>query len=482
MLKNIFKLLLLLVFALVAFLILNTVIGKKPIPVYQIITIKDSTDSAALHLSKAIQIKTVSLGDTLPIDTAAFIQFRHFLDATYPTIQKQLPKQTFNQFSYVYTWKGKDTTLSPCVLMAHMDVVPVEAVAESKWTVPSFSGAIKNDTIWGRGAVDDKVAVIAIMESVEQLLKEGYTPERTTYLCFGHDEEIAGKRGARVISEWFKLKNIKPFLVLDEGGQIDNQHFKRLNRPVAVIGTSEKGYVNIDLTVEIPGGHSSIPNKETAIDVLNQAIEKIRAHQMKPNIPASISELLNRTKPAEQFFNQVVLSNLWLFNSAVMSNLEKTKETNAMVHTTLVPTIVKAGIKDNVIPSVAKATFNSRILPGESSDDVLNFVIKAINDNRVLVKKQTISLMEPSPVTPFNHPSFKKVESIIGRIVPNVIVSPYLMLGASDARYYRSFSEAVLNFSAVQDTKGFHGIDERIGKSDLNRMVGFYRMLIKEKW
>ena len=203
---------------------------------------------------------------------------------------------------------------------------------------------------------------------------------------------------------------------------------------------------------------------------------------MKPSIPASIKELLNRTKPAEQFLMQVLLSNLWLFNGAVINELEKTKETNAMVHTTLVPTIVKAGIKDNVIPSVAKATFNSRILPGESSDDVLNFVIKAINDDRVSVKKQTISLMEPSPVTPFDHPSFKKIESIIGRIVPNVIVTPYLMLGASDARYYRSFSEAVLNFSAVQDTKGFHGIDERIGKSDLNRMVGFYRMLVMEKW
>jgi carboxypeptidase PM20D1 len=118
----------------------------------------------ARHLSEAIQIKTVSFGDTLAIDTAEFLKFRKFIETTYPTITAKLPRQTFNEFSYVYKWTGKDTSLAPYVLMAHMDVVPVEPVAESKWSVPSFSGTIKNDTIYGRGAVDDKFSVIAILE------------------------------------------------------------------------------------------------------------------------------------------------------------------------------------------------------------------------------------------------------------------------------------------------------------------------------
>jgi carboxypeptidase PM20D1 len=164
----------------------------------------------------------------------------------------------------------------------------------------------------------------------------------------------------------------------------------------------------------------------------------------------------------------------------LVSQLEKTKETNAMIHTTIVPTIVKAGIKDNVIPSSAKATLNSRILPGQSSDEVVDYVIKTINDDRVVVKKQTISLMEPSATTSTDHPSFKKVEGVVYKTVPNVIVSPFLMLGASDSRYFRSFSEAVLNFSAVADVKGFHNINERIGVADLNRMIYFYENLIQE--
>lgn len=480
MLKKVFKLLGVLFLLLIVVLVFNTVKDNKQLPKYTVEGKPAENDSAALHLSQAIQIKTISFGDTLAIDTAEFIKFRTFLENSYPNVHSKLERKIFNQFSYVYKWPGKDTTARPYVLMGHMDVVPVEAVAESKWSVPSFSGAIKNDTIWGRGAVDDKVAVIAILESVEQLLKQNFTPNRTIYLCFGHDEEISGKRGAKVMSAWLKEQGIKPALVLDEGGQIDTKHFQQLKRPFAVIGTSEKGYANFDLSVEIPGGHSSMPANETAIDVLNKAIANIRAHSMEPAITPTMQELLNRTKTAESFSKRMVLSNLWLFQGLMIGQLEKTKETNAMVHTTLVPTILNSGIKDNVIPTVAKATFNSRILPGQTSDDVLKFITKAVNDNRVVIKKQTISLMEPSAITSSENPEFKKVEQIIYHSVPDVIVSPFLMIGATDSRYFRGFSDAVLNFSAVQDVKGFHGIDERIGKSDLNRMIFFYNQLLSK--
>jgi carboxypeptidase PM20D1 len=440
-----------------------------------------NNDSAALHLSQAIQIKTISFGDTLAIDTAEFTKFRVFMETTYPFMHQQLERQIFNQFSYVFTWKGKDTTLAPHVLMAHLDVVPVEAVAESKWTYPSFSGQITKDTIWGRGAVDDKGAAIGIMEAVEKLLREGFVPKQTIYLTFGHDEEIAGKRGANVFSKWFKDNNIKPAFVLDEGGQIDTQRFKSLGRPVAVIGTGEKGFVNIDLTVELPGGHSSMPEKETAIDILNNSIVKARANQIPASITPPVQELLNRTGAAESFLKRAVIANMWLFKGAVISQMEQNKQTNALVHTTLVPTIVKAGIKDNVIPSIAKATFNSRILPGQTSDDVVNFVKAAINDERVTVKKQSISLMEPSSTTATANPSYKRLEDIVYQVVPNVLVSPYLMIGATDSRYFRGFSDAVLNFTPMQDAKGFHGIDERIGISDLNRMIAFYALVMKGK-
>jgi len=368
----------------------------------------------------------------------------------------------------------------PTILIyGHYDVQPVDPV--ELWTDPPFSANIKEGKIYARGAVDDKGSAISIFEAAEQLLKENFQPERTIYLCFGHDEEIAGKRGAAKISAWFKEQKIHPELVLDEGGQVDREHFKELQRPVAVIGVGEKGYVNIDLTVEIPGGHSSMPFPETAIDILNSAIAKIRAQQMPAKITPPIQELFLRIGPGGGLLNRMALSNQWLFRSMLITELEKTKQTNALIHTTLVPTIVKAGIKDNVIPSVAKATFNSRILTGETSDDVVNFVKKAINDERVTVKKQTISLMEPSALTSSEHPMFKKVEAITYKIVPEVIVSPYLMVGATDSRYFRPFSDAVVNFAPMTDAKGFHGIDERIPITDLKRMIFYYKMLMTDK-
>jgi carboxypeptidase PM20D1 len=480
--KNLMKIFLVAAIILIAVLLFNTFALKPTSTAAASNTIEiPKDDAAALHLSEALQIKTISFGDTLPIDTAEFIKFKLFMEKTYPLMHTKLEKQTFNQFSYVFKWNGKDSSKAPYVLMAHLDVVPVEAIAESKWTYPSFSGKIENDTIWGRGAVDDKSSAIAIMEATEQLLKNNFIPERTFYLCFGHDEEIAGKRGANIISQWFKEKNIKPAFVLDEGGMIDSEKFKDVQRPVAVIATGEKGFVNVDISVTIPGGHSSQPEKETAIDVLNKAILKVREKQMPPIITPPVQSLLEKTAAEQSFFKRMAISNMWLFKNLIIKNMEENKQTNAMVHTTLVPTIVKAGIKDNVIPSIANATFNSRILPGQTSDDVVNFVKSAINDERVTVKKQTISLMEASSSTPSNHPSFQMLESITQKIMPNVLVSPYLLIGATDSRYFRPFSDAVLNFTPMQNAKGFHGIDERIGITDLSRMISFYKLVLAEK-
>ena len=479
MVKRLLSILLLALVAVVVLVLFNTFRFSNTQPSKEALPVAGISDSAAIHLSNAIQIKTISFGDTLAIDTSEFLKFRSFMESAYPIMHQKLARQSFNEFSYVFTWKGKDTTRKPIVLMGHLDVVPVEAVAESKWTVPSFSGLIKNDTVWGRGAVDDKGSCIAIMEAVEQLLKEGFVPPQTIYLCFGHDEEISGKRGAAVMSKWFRDNKIEPALVLDEGGMIDTEILKEAKRPLAVIGVGEKGFVNIDMAVEIAGGHSSMPHKETSIDVLNKAIENVRKEQMPATITPAVDEMLKKMGPYQGFTTRMAISNLWLFKGLLISEMEKSNQTNAMIHTTLVPTIVRSGIKDNVIPSIANATFNSRILPGETSDDVVNFVKKAVNDERVSIKKQSISLMEPSTTTSTEHPMYKMIETVTYKTVPGIVVSPYLVVGATDSRYFRGFSDAVFNFTAIQNAKGFHGIDERIGISDLKRMIFFYTLLIK---
>lgn len=145
--------------------------------------------------------------------------------------------------------EGKDEAKNPIVLMAHQDVVPVEPGTESLWSVDAFEGIIKNDTIWGRGTTDDKMNLIAIMESIEKLLRENYQPERTIYLAFGHDEEIGGK-GAIAIAKLLESRGIKADLILDEGGIITRDKIPGMTQSVALVGTSEKGYLSLELMVE----------------------------------------------------------------------------------------------------------------------------------------------------------------------------------------------------------------------------------------
>ncbi|HVO96065.1 MAG TPA: M20/M25/M40 family metallo-hydrolase, partial [Terriglobales bacterium] len=161
--------------------------------------------AAVERLSKAIQYRTVSGQDALP-PAAEFSRFGEFLAASFPSLHTRVSRETVGEHSLLYTWKGKNDTLKPILLMGHLDVVPVEPSSEASWRHPPFAGAIADGFIWGRGSMDDKAAVMGILEAVENLVNAGYEPERTIYLAFGHDEEIGGARGAAKIAELLRSR------------------------------------------------------------------------------------------------------------------------------------------------------------------------------------------------------------------------------------------------------------------------------------
>jgi carboxypeptidase PM20D1 len=179
------------------------------------------------------------------------------------------------------------------------------------------------------------------------------------------------------------------------------------------------------------------------------------------------------------FSTRMALANRWLFQPMLVSNFEASNGTNASIHTTIVPTIINAGIKDNVIPTHAGAIVNSRILPGETSADVTGFLQKTINDDRVKIKTVgTIS--EPGKILSSDNEGYKKVEAATYKLMDDVIPVPFLMIGATDSRYYRSFSDAVIDYSPMLDPKGFHGIDERMSIKDLQRLIFYYELILQQ--
>ena len=478
MIKSILRWLMIALFGLLVVLVVNT-LRSKPWPVYPSdAALYPLPDSAIRHMSQAIQIPTISVNDSAALDSAAFHTFGVFLRRSYPLLHQHLTQTVIRQFSYVYEWKGRDTSLRPIVLMGHYDVVPVEAPAQ--WRVPPFSGTITDSCIWGRGAVDDKFGVIAILEATEALLRKGFVPRRTIFLCFGHDEEIRGP-SAGPVAQYLDQLGVRAEMVLDEGGEISVSKTKEIGRPVAVIGIGEKGYASFELSVNKEGGHSSIPEKETAIDILSTALHKLRTTTPPSRLTPPVREFLTRIgSSSNNFLHRMAATNLWLFDGTARSILSTQPEGSALVHTTIVPTVLMAGIKDNVVPTTATAIVNTRILPGETSLNVEDFIRTAIADDRVKIKKTGRFSSEPSPVTSLASPALKRLESAIYRTIPNVLPAPYLMTGGTDSRFYRRISDGVVNFFPQTEGKGVHGINERLPIPDLQRGIHFITAIIEE--
>lgn len=437
------------------------------------------SDISVLHFQQAIQYKTISYDNTALWDSVPFAQFRNFLEMTYPLVHQHLQREIISNYSYLYKWEGKNTALKPYILMAHQDVVPIEEATKALWTYDPFSGTIKDEYIWGRGTTDDKINLISIMESAEKLLKENYQPERTIYFAFGHDEEISGKNGAKKIAETLAKRKIKAALVLDEGGFVTQEKVPGMKQPVALIGTAEKGYMTMHLSVTKSGGHSSMPEKETALDILLQAIIRLRTNPFEARYTESMQDFMQYLAPHISFPNNMAMANPTLFKKLIVKNYEKTGSGNAMMRTTAVPTIIHSGMKENVIPTVAEATINFRLLPGDSSKQIVQKVKDIINDNRVLITIDSENVNEGTKSAPAKGEAFQKIDSWVKRSYDNTLSAPFLLIGATDSRYFSAISDNIFKFSPMLDPIGFHGVDERVSLQSFKNSLWFFEQLLR---
>lgn len=436
------------------------------------------SDSSILHFQKAINFKTISDGDRAKFDSTQFLGFRKFLELAYPRLHAKLMREVVADYSLSYKWEGANTALKPIVLMAHQDVVPIEEASQALWTVDPFAGEVKDKFIWGRGTTDDKINLISICEAIEKLLKKGFQPKRTIYLAFGHDEEVGGS-GAMAIAALMKQRGIIAEMVMDEGGIITREKVPGLNKPVALLGTAEKGYLSLLLTVEIAGGHSSMPEKETSIDVLTKAIVHLRSHPFDAQFSPPMDEFFRNIGPEMPFVTRMAMANQWLFKSIIVNTYEKSGAGNAVIRTTMVPTIILAGMKDNVVPTKAKATINSRLLPGDNSNEVIERVKSIINDERVKIERlEKGAMAEASAVSPTDGFGYRTVDVAIKQTFPDVITTPFLLIGATDSRHFTDVSNNIIKFSPMVDPIGFHGIDERVSLESYQTAIWFFEHII----
>ena len=440
-------------------------------------------NAVARHLSEAIQFKTVSQQDAPVRDPLVFEQFIDWLEGSYPVAHERLSLERFADYTLLYEWHGRDPALKPIFLTAHYDVVPVLRGSESDWEHPPFAGAISDGYVWGRGAIDDKGAVITILEGVELLLRQNFTPERTVYLSFGHDEERGGHEGAASVTAHLREKGVRVLWTLDEGSYLIQGMAPGVDAPVAVISVAEKGGVSLELIARAAGGHSSMPPPHTAVGILAEAIVKVENAPLPGGLDGVSAAMFGgMARHSSSFVNRMLFANTWLFGGLLESVVARSPAGNAMMRTTTAATMFSGSEKANVLPIEATAIVNFRLHPRDSEDDVLAHTRRVVDDDRIEISKTGIR-REASAVSSTTAQGYLDIAAVTRQVFADAIVVPGLTVGGTDSFHYREVADDSYRYHPMilssTDTTRVHGTNERIAIDNLVHATNFYAQLIE---
>ena len=470
------KIIIILLIALIAVMVFNAVRFKAadngPRTVEDV---KVNGDRAQQNLSTLIKFETVSNADYDKTDKAVFAAYRAKLKELYPNVTAASEYKELGNTAMLFKIKGKSSE-NPSVLMSHYDVVPVE---EDRWQHPPVCGDIIDGVLWGRGAIDTKITMVGIMEALEDLLADGFMPENDLYLSFGGDEEVGGISAPAVV-DYMEANGIKPALVLDEGGAVVDGVFPGVNKPIAVIGIGEKGIAQVEFTATSSGGHSSTPTVHTAVGKLAKTIVNLENKPFKAQVTEPVAGLFRKVGPHSPFALRMVFGNMWLFKG-LLGRLASVLggEINAMMRTTVAATMAQGSKQHNVLPNVATANVNVRLLNNVNQQQAQAHFDSVCSKD---VTCRFISYQDASPYASTESQAWHKVEKAVGDTWRDAIVSPYLMLAGSDSRRFSRICRDVYKFSAMALSKEERGLihndNERIAVEKIDQCVEFFHRLI----
>lgn len=472
-------------------------LNVEPLPPYAPAAVLDDlpavdADAAAKQLSEAIRFETVSFDrvekesdvdrERSTAKAAALDAMHAWLEGTYPDFHKAATRELVGK-SLVYTWPGADPSLPAVLLMAHLDVVPVVADSVKEWSHPPFAGEIADGFIWGRGALDTKGSLVCMLHAADRLAATGFKPARTIIFAFGEDEEIGGAGNQKVV-ELFKSRGTKLAWVLDEGGAVISKPLPGMEGSIAFVNVAEKGYLTLQLTAHGTPGHSSTPTNDLAVARLAKAITAVVDHPFAAGLDDVQRHKLGVLAPYSPFVTRLAVANLWLAEPLVVSQMKTQPVVGSVLLTTIAPTMLNAGVKENVIPPTATATVNFRLNARDTVEGVIDHVKQAIDDDKVDVKPTNRLGLGATAPSDINGEEFKFLARTIQRTFGPIPIAPDTMAARTDSRYFVELTPATFRFwpfdVASDDAKRVHGTDERLAVSNMKQGVTFYMRLMKD--
>jgi len=416
--------------------------------------IKNEGKMVKIDYTAAIQKLTGGLGiDTVTGNTEGFLCFHKYLEQSYPKLHKIAEVQKIRDYGLLYKIRGK-TDNKPVCFMAHMDTVP----AGDGWE-HNAEGELKDNYIFGRGAFDMKGQLFAILEAAEYFLCDN-TPKQDVYLFFGCDEESADNICAKEAAQLLKEQNIDFEYVIDEGGMLKKGELFGVEKDVAIIGTCEKGYLDIELVARSKGGHTSGAWGKTALTKACLAVAGLE----------KISGDVKLGGIAMQMINEIGMPDI---------PKPDNDEINAMLYDTYAPVTAGASSTMNVLPLIARIGINFRIACGNTIKNTLDRIKSVLPED---VEINVINGNEPTTVSNTSSPGYKKIRGAMQKLFPGAKIVPGMISVGTDCRHFQEICENVFRITPfvkyLEDSRTMHKPDERLSVDSFISAINFYYSLL----
>ena len=460
------------------FAVVNTLRIKAAPPVPCTTEIAQSEiDIAAEKLGAMVRVPSVSKAEDK--DLTEFYHYHAVLEQHFPLLHRTLEKEILNG-TLLYRWAGADSTKKPIMLMGHQDVVPA---TDEGWRVPAYSGAVIDGDLYGRGALDCKSTMYVELQAVEELLAEGFTPPCDVYLSYSINEETGGDGAAAVVRQ-LKEKGITFAIVLDEGGAVIEQPVDGMDRPYAVLGITEKGYMDVKITARGKGGHSSTPPRNTPaarLFAFANEIEKKRPFEKK--LLPEVEEMFAAMAPSFSFPLRLVLGNVKLFKPLLMALMPVVSPFGeAVMATTCCFTMMRGSNAANVIPKEPYLIANLRTSVHQNCEASLAVLKKYAA--KYDLELEVLMQRDASPISNIHSAEYTYLTECIAKQFPDVGIAPYVIMGGTDCRHFHALTENAIRFCPVRMTSAqsasCHGVDENVTLEALAEGVRFFKLFLKE--